>query len=234
MTNPRIIVALDYSDPRKALALASQLSPDLCRLKVGSELYTQAGPQLLGQLQNLGYSVFLDLKFHDIPNTVARACRVATELGVWMLNIHAMGGRRVMEAARLAVDQAGVSRRPLLLAVTVLTSMTDSDLAELGVMGGAAGQVMRLAALAADSGLDGVVCSGREVVSLRETYPGLVLVTPGIRSANAQEDDQRRTMTASQARAAGADYLVVGRPVTLSDNPLQSLLTINSEISYIS
>ena len=226
---PKIIVALDFSDPRSALDLAQRLTPQLCRLKVGKELFTRAGPALVEQLIDAGFDVFLDLKFYDIPNTVAAACAAAAELGVWMVNVHASGGRRMMQAARERLE--GFARRPLLIAVTVLTSMEREDLAEIGLAGTPEENVQRLAALAKDSGLDGVVCSPREAQGLKQALgEGFLLITPGVRPAFAAADDQRRVMTPAQALAAGSDYLVIGRPVTAAADPLQALAAIREEV----
>jgi orotidine-5'-phosphate decarboxylase len=229
---PRVIVALDYADPSQALALVGRLSPEHCRLKVGKELFTRAGPALVEDLAKAGFDVFLDLKFHDIPNTVARACAAAADLGVWMVNIHALGGRRMMEAAREALAKS-TTPRPLLTAVTILTSATAEDLAEVGLSAAPAVHVSRLAALAADCGLDGVVCSARETADLRQARgEDFLLVTPGIRPQGTGADDQRRTATPAEARRSGSDYLVIGRPVTMADDPMRVLLTVTSEISY--
>lgn len=229
MTTSRIIVALDYPSADTALQLVGQLSPELCRLKVGKELFTRAGPQLVESLVGQGFDVFLDLKFHDIPNTVASACHAAADLGVWMLNVHALGGARMLEAAREGVSRAGYS--PLLIAVTILTSMDETDLASVGLAGSPLENVMRLARLAQQSGLDGIVCSSREVTPLRaELDRDFRLVTPGIRPAGSQADDQRRIMTPVDAVTNGSDYLVIGRPVTQADDPVGVLRTINSEL----
>jgi orotidine-5'-phosphate decarboxylase len=230
MTTSRVIVALDYSTADAAIAFARRVSPQDCRLKVGKELFTAAGPALLETLSKQGFDIFLDLKFHDIPNTVAGACKAAAGLGVWMLNVHASGGRAMMEAARKAVgDGAG---RPLLIAVTLLTSMGPREIEEVGLVGDAAGAVRRLAQLAKSSGLDGVVCSAQEAAMLRaECGAGFKLVTPGIRPAAASKDDQQRVMTPAAAIAAGADYLVIGRPVTQAADPVAALAVINREIS---
>ena len=229
MTTSRIIVALDYPSADAALQLVEQLSPELCRLKVGKELFTRAGPQLVESLVGQGFDVFLDLKFHDIPNTVASACHAAADLGVWMLNVHALGGARMLEAAREGVSRAGHS--PLLIAVTILTSMDETDLAAVGLAGSPLENVMRLARLAQHSGLDGIVCSSREVTPLRaELERDFKLVTPGIRPAGSQADDQRRIMTPVDAVTNGSDYLVIGRPVTQADDPVGVLRTINSEL----
>ncbi|MCB1677096.1 MAG: orotidine-5'-phosphate decarboxylase [Halioglobus sp.] len=228
MTTP-VVVALDYAAAAPALQLAERLSPQLCRLKVGKQLFTSAGPQLVEQLQRLGFEVFLDLKFHDIPNTVAGAVRAAAQLGVWMVNVHAAGGRRMMLAAAEAL--AGYSRRPLLIAVTVLTSLSDDDLAELGCAESAAQRVQRLARLAADSGLDGVVCSAMEAPVLRLAHgEHFCLVTPGIRLAGDAAGDQRRVLTPASARDNGADYLVIGRSVTAAPDPLAALQQVHADL----
>ncbi len=222
MIDPKIVVALDYPQAAPALALAQRLEPSLCRLKVGKELFTAAGPQLVEQLQQRGFDVFLDLKFHDIPNTTAQACKAAASLGVWMVNVHASGGRRMMEAAREGL--ANFAKPPKLIAVTVLTSMAPADLIELGITVTPAEQVLRLAGLAQASGMDGVVCSAQEAGLLRkQAGPGFCLVTPGIRPANAAADDQSRIMTPRAALEAGSSYLVIGRPITQAPAPLQAL-----------
>lgn len=232
MSGPRVIVALDFPDAAAARAFAARLSPAECRLKVGLELYTAAGPALLESLAARGFDVFLDLKFHDIPNTVAGACRSAAGLGVWMMNVHAAGGRRMLEAAREAVE--GVPARPLLIAVTVLTSMDATDLGETGLAGTPGEAVTRYARLAHAAGLDGVVCSPQEAAALRgEHGPSFRLVTPGIRPAQGGGDDQRRVATPAAAVAAGADFLVVGRPVTAAQDPVAALRAINDEIGAV-
>lgn len=229
MTGPRLIVALDFAQPAEALAFAARVTPSQCRLKVGLELFTAAGPGLVAQLIGRGFDVFLDLKFHDIPNTVARACERAAALGVWMLNVHVLGGRRMLAEARAAVDKA--AHHPLLVGVTLLTSYDTDDLAGVGLGGEPADHVERLAGLAADAGLDGVVCSGHEAARLRQRHGArFVLVTPGIRSAGAPADDQRRMLTPGEAIAHGADYLVVGRPVTRAADPGAALAAISAEI----
>lgn len=224
-----VIVALDFASPNLALDFVQQLDPSQCRLKVGKELFTQAGPALVERLHHAGFDVFLDLKFHDIPNTVAAAVAVAADLGVWMVNVHASGGRRMMMAARerLAQKQSAT----LLTAVTVLTSMEAADLAEIGINLEPKLQVSRLASLAQSCGLHGVVCSAQEALMLRQQLPqDFLLVTPGIRPADAQADDQRRIMTPPQAIAAGVDYLVIGRPITQANNPLVALNSINQSL----
>ncbi|MDO9386961.1 MAG: orotidine-5'-phosphate decarboxylase [Thiobacillus sp.] len=228
----KIIVALDFADAGSALALVARLDPALCRLKVGKELFTAAGPDLVRTLVARGFEVFLDLKFHDIPNTVAAACRAAAGLGVWMLNVHASGGRRMMTAAQAAL--ADLPKPPLLIAVTVLTSMSAEDLGEVGISAAPADQVLRLARLAHACKLDGVVCSAQEAAMLRaELGAGFRLVTPGIRPAGAEAGDQRRVMTPAEALCAGATDLVIGRPVTAAADPLAALERIQSDIRNI-
>ncbi len=230
MNDPKIIIAMDYPEAAPALALAERLEPSLCRLKVGKELFTATGPALLEQLMRRGFEIFLDLKFHDIPNTTAQACKAAASLGVWMVNVHALGGRKMLEAAREAVAQA--KNPPKLIAVTVLTSMAQQDLVDLGIADTPAEMVQRLAELAHNSGLDGVVCSAQEAWQLRPKYgEGFCLVTPGIRPADSAADDQSRIMTPLSAIKAGSSYLVIGRPITKADDPLQALLDINKEIA---
>lgn len=227
---PRVIVALDYATATEALAFAQRLDASRCRVKVGKELFTVAGPALVEQLVGRGFDVFLDLKYHDIPNTVAAACRAAADLGVWMINVHASGGRAMMQAARDAI--AGDARRPKLIAVTVLTSMGAEDLRETGQNEEPAVLVERLARLAAASGLDGVVCSAQEAQRLRQACGAdFCLVTPGIRLPDAAQDDQKRVVTPQMAVANGADYLVVGRPITKAADPLAMLDRINAEIA---
>lgn len=229
MSDSPVVVALDYDNAPAALALADHLNPSLCRVKVGKELFTRAGPALVEQLQVRGFDVFLDLKYHDIPNTVAKAVRAAAEMGVWMVNVHAGGGRRMLEAAREAIE--GMTDRPLLIAVTVLTSMSDEDLAEMGYSESAQERVSRLARLTAESGLDGVVCSARESSMLREQCgPEFSLVTPGIRLQGDSADDQRRVVTPAAAMAMGSNYLVIGRSVTKAQDPLAKLKIIQAEL----
>jgi len=216
--NSPLIVALDYPDAGQAMAMARRLDPARCRAKVGKELFTRAGPDIVRQLQDAGFDVFLDMKYHDIPNTVAGAVDAAAELGVWMVNVHAGGGRAMMLAARDAADRA--ARPPLLIAVTVLTSLSASELAETGVAVPLEVQVLKLARLAREAALDGVVCSARESRLLRATLgPDFLLVTPGIRPQGASADDQQRIVTPAAAIADGSNYLVVGRPVTRAADP---------------
>lgn len=229
MPDSKIIVALDFDTAEETLKLVKQLRPEACRLKVGKELFTTAGPALVDQLVGDGFDVFLDLKFHDIPNTVAAACKAAARLGVWMVNVHAMGGSKMMLAARDALE--GLSQHPKLIAVTVLTSMGKDDLLEIGMDVEPQDAVLKLAKLASSCGLDGVVCSAREAAILkRELGQSFQLVTPGIRPANAASDDQNRVMTPTEALRMGADYLVIGRPITRANDPLSALNEINHEI----
>ena len=229
MNNSRVIVALDFPDLRTVQEAVLPLEPGLCRVKVGKELFTSAGPALIEMLVDRGFDVFLDLKFHDIPNTVARACAVAARMGIWMVNIHASGGRNMLLAAREAVDRE--QHHPLLIGVTVLTSLSSADLSEIGVNSTAEEQVLRLARLSKATGLDGVVCSAREAVTLKgELGNDFVLVTPGIRPPGVAGNDQKRTMTPAEAISAGSHYLVIGRPVTQARDPVAVLTSINEEI----
>ncbi|MEP5765235.1 MAG: orotidine-5'-phosphate decarboxylase [Halieaceae bacterium] len=225
-----IIVALDFDTPEAALGLAEQLDPSLCRLKVGNELFTRGGPALVEQLQQRGFEIFLDLKFYDIPNTVAAASRAAAHLGVWMFNVHASGGSRMLRAAREAVDAC--SHQPLLIGVTVLTSMSGDDLQELGHTETPDQRVLQLAQLSADCGLDGVVCSAQESAMLREHCgPDFALVTPGIRLAGDAAGDQKRVVTPLDALSNGSDYLVVGRSITQAEEPVATLVKIHADLS---
>ena len=221
-----VIVALDFADEKQTLQFVRQLSPELCQIKIGKELFTATGRHLVEQLVNQGFKVFLDLKYHDIPNTVASACKIAAQMGVWMVDMHASGGQRMMEAAAEAVSQ--FQQRPYLIGVTVLTSMAQTDLAQTGVDRSIDEQVMHLARLSQQSGLDGVVCSAQEAVILRDQIgKEFLLVTPGIRLNSKSEDDQRRIMTPKEALAAGSSYLVMGRPITRSADPVLLLQQIN-------
>lgn len=231
MQDPKVIVALDYPNVEQALAFVDRLEPGTCRLKVGKEMFTLFGPDFVRQLHARGHSVFLDLKFHDIPNTCARAVAAAAELGVWMVNVHASGGTRMMEAARDALQPYGKDK-PLLIGVTVLTSMEQSDLAGVGIDKPPHDHVMALAALTKGSGLDGVVCSAHEASMLKSALgQDFKLVTPGIRPAGSNAGDQRRIMTPSEAVDAGSDYLVIGRPITQSDEPAEVLKQINASLA---
>ncbi|MFT4767362.1 MAG: orotidine-5'-phosphate decarboxylase [Glaciecola sp.] len=224
-----VIVALDYAQMTPALELAASLDPSACRLKVGKELFTAAGPVLVERLQSMGFEVFLDLKFHDIPNTVAGALRSAAALGVWMVNVHVSGGRRMLEASAEALS--GLTAPPLLIGVTVLTSMDAKDFSELACANSLPEQVLRLASLAKDCGLQGVVCSAQEASTLREQLGSpFALVTPGIRPAGATQDDQRRVLTPVEAMDAGSSYLVVGRPITRAEDPAAALHAINESL----
>ena len=225
-----VIVALDFATEAETVAFVRRLDPTLCQLKIGKELFTATGRKLAENLVNQGYKLFLDLKYHDIPNTVAQACKAAADMGVWMVDMHASGGRRMMEAAAEALAKR--SAKPLLIGVTVLTSMEEADLAETGITVPVEQQVLRLAALAEDSGLDGVVCSAREAAALRAARGAdFVLVTPGIRpNPDDNSDDQRRIMTPAQALAAGSTYLVMGRPITQAADPAAVLRDINSRV----
>lgn len=226
---PRVVVALDYADDKDALALVDRLDPAACRLKVGKELFTAAGPAFVESLARRGFDVFLDLKFHDIPNTVAQACKAAARLGVWMLNVHALGGRAMLQAAREAVD---VRDGPRLIAVTVLTSMSGPDLQEVGIDATPLDEAMRLARLSAACGLDGVVCSAHEAGAIAQAVgPRFLRVTPGIRLAEDAAADQKRVMTPVLAIEAGATHLVIGRSVTRAAHPLQVLERINSDLN---
>jgi orotidine-5'-phosphate decarboxylase len=225
----RVSVALDMPEAKDALALAARLDPKLCRLKVGKELFVAAGPAVVAQLQERGFEVFLDLKFHDIPNTVAGACRSAARLGVWMLNVHASGGPAMMRAARDSIS--GVARPPLVIGVTILTSLADADMAVIGFAGSARDNAVRLARLARESGLDGVVCSAQEAPAVREAAGAdFTLVTPGIRLASDPKADQSRTVTPVEAARLGADYLVIGRPITQSKDPVATLESIRASL----
>lgn len=226
-----VVVALDFEQQSSALNLVSQLDPALCRLKVGKEMFTHFGPQFVKELQQRKFDVFLDLKFHDIPNTVAKAVKAAADLGVWMVNVHASGGSRMMSAAREALVSYGTDK-PYLIAVTVLTSMEQSDLLELGITLTPEQQVLKLAGLTKQAGLDGVVCSAQEATLLKQQFgQDFCLVTPGIRPAFATQDDQKRVMTPAQAVTAGVDYMVIGRPITKAAQPLDALHAIVGEIS---
>lgn len=229
-THSKVIVALDYADAVSALAMVNQLDPSLCRLKVGKELFTASGPQFIDQLIAKKYDVFLDLKFHDIPNTVAKACEAAAKLGVWMLNVHASGGLDMMLAAKRGVNQSG--HQPLLIAVTVLTSANQHMLESIGVTCSLEQQVLRLASLTQLAGLDGVVCSALELKILREYLPReFCLVTPGIRLENVNHDDQNRVVSPRNAIQMGSDYLVIGRPITQAANPIKVLMEINQDLA---
>ncbi|KTF14458.1 orotidine-5'-phosphate decarboxylase [Pseudoalteromonas sp. 10-33] len=226
----KVLIALDYDDQETALAFVKQLSPDTCRLKVGKEMFTYFGPEFVKELIELGFDVFLDLKFHDIPNTVAKAVTAAAKMGVWMVNVHASGGFEMMTKAKVALEPFG-DKAPILIAVTVLTSMDESELKRLGINKSPQEQVIYLAKLAKEAGLDGVVCSAQEASVLKaELGEHFKLVTPGIRPEGSDAGDQKRIMTPKQAIKAGSDYLVVGRPITKASNPVKVLQDVNESI----
>jgi len=229
--DPKVIVALDFATEAQALKLVDGLDPTMCRLKVGKEMFTHMGPSFVKSLENRGFGVFLDLKFHDIPNTVARAVAAAADLGVWMVNVHASGGPRMMEAAVKALEPYG-AKRPLLTAVTVLTSMDEEQLRAVGITCPLEEQVLRLATLTRDCGLDGVVCSAREAAMLRQHLgQDFKLVTPGIRPRNAEVGDQIRVVTPADAIKLGSSYLVIGRPITKALDPIEALKVVNAELA---
>ncbi|MDA0148001.1 orotidine-5'-phosphate decarboxylase [Vibrio sp. LaRot3] len=231
MIDQKVIVALDYDNQADALAFVDRIDPTSCRLKVGKEMFTLFGPNFVKELHKRGFSVFLDLKFHDIPNTCSKAVRAAAELGVWMVNVHASGGERMMTASREILEPYGKDR-PLLIGVTVLTSMEQSDLAGIGLDIAPKDQVIRLASLTKNSGLDGVVCSAHEASMLNtELGKEFKLITPGIRPAGSEQGDQRRIMTPVEAIQAGSDYLVIGRPITQAANPAEVLAQINATLA---
>ena len=224
-----IIVALDFPSEKETMQLVDQLDPSLCRLKVGKELFTRCGPALVKQLVDLKFDVFLDLKYHDIPNTVAHACAAAADLGVWILNVHALGGEKMMHAAKQALQDKDA---PLLIAVTWLTSSGQHELDALGIKTTPQNMVSRLASMTRNSGLDGVVCSAQEAPLLRRDMgQDFLLVTPGIRLVDAKQDDQTRVVTPKKAIDDGSSYLVIGRPITQAEDPCKVLRTIISDIS---
>ena len=230
MSDSRIIVALDYPDETSTMKLVERINPELCRLKIGKELFTRCGPELVKRIVRSGYDVFLDLKYHDIPNTVANACKAAADLGVWMVNVHALGGPAMLAAARNALS---ADDSPLLIAVTILTSSSEDDLKAVVINQSAKIMVRQLASLSKDQGLDGVVCSAQEAADLKTSLGhDFILVTPGIRLPADEAGDQKRIVSPADAIRQGSDYLVIGRPITQADDPVQKLLTINSEISH--
>ncbi|KGP64447.1 orotidine 5'-phosphate decarboxylase [Legionella norrlandica] len=227
---PKLIVALDFDNQQEALNLVDKLDPVHCALKVGSELFTLLGPQFVKQLINRQFKVFLDLKFHDIPNTVAKACHAAAELGVWMVNVHALGGIKMMQAAKNALEPYGHDS-PLLIAVTVLTSFEENELARIGINNSLLDEVKSLAILAKDAGLHGVVSSAHEVKMIKEKCgKDFITVTPGIRLPNNLKDDQSRIMTPQQAVMEGSDFLVIGRPITQASNPSEIVSAILNDL----
>lgn len=230
MENKNIVVALDFDKQSECLSLIDKLDPNLCRLKIGKEMFTHFGPDFVTTVQNKGFDVFLDLKFHDIPNTVAKAVKAAADLGVWMVNVHASGGIKMMAAAKEILEPYG-DKAPLLIAVTVLTSMSENDLLELGITRKPAEQVDFLAGLANKAGMDGVVCSAQEATMLKQHYgQSFKLVTPGIRTAEASADDQKRIMTPEKAVQAGSDFLVIGRAITKSNDPIATMQSIYASL----
>jgi orotidine-5'-phosphate decarboxylase len=231
MIDAKVVVALDFDNKDEALSFVDKIQPSDCRLKVGKEMFTHFGPEFVKELVNRGFDVFLDLKFHDIPNTVAKAVAAAADLGVWMVNVHASGGIKMMQKAKEALLPFG-DKAPLLIAVTVLTSMSEEDLAGIGITRTPAEQVQHLATLTKNAGLDGVVCSAMEAESLKQSLgQDFKLITPGIRPAGSNADDQKRIMTPEQALNVGVDYLVIGRPITKAENPHAVLQAINLSIS---
>ena len=230
MSDSKIIVALDYPTMAAAISLAKQVDPNRCKLKLGKELFTRSGPQVVEQLTAMGFDIFLDLKYHDIPSTVAKACRAAADLGVWMMNVHTLGGPAMMTAARDAL--ANDTQRPLLIGVTLLTIMDEQTFQHIGLTGTISETVLRLADMAEQSGLDGVVCSAQEATTLRAQHgQQFQLVTPGIRPAHSDTGDQHRTMTPPEAIDAGSSYLVIGRPITAAQNPMQALEAIETSLA---
>lgn len=235
MTDSKVIVALDFADATSAQALVNRLHPELCKLKVGKELFTATGPAFVESLVKQGYDVFLDLKFHDIPNTVAKACLAAANLGVWMLNVHASGGLPMMQAAREALDQANLTRPPLLIAVTVLTSMDEPTLHSMGIQRSLTEHVLGLASLTQQAGLHGVVCSAQEAAMLKSALGAdFCLVTPGIRPLDSSQDDQTRIVTPADAMSLGSHYLVIGRPITKAASPVDALKSILGQLQVSS
>jgi orotidine-5'-phosphate decarboxylase len=229
MSDPKIIVALDYADATAALAMADQIDPQRARVKVGKELFTRAGTEVVEALVKKGFDVFLDLKYHDIPHTVAKACAAAADLGVWMVNVHTLGGGAMMEAAKAAIERS--AHKPLLIGVTLLTSMDETTFHQIGLTGSMPDTVARLARLAKESGLDGVVCSAQEARLLKSQLgQDFKLITPGIRPAGSAVGDQHRIMTPEQAINAGSDYLVIGRPITGASSPMSALADIEASL----
>lgn len=231
--NKRIIIALDFDDEDQTFELLDRLDADHCRVKIGKQLFTACGGDLVRRVIDRGFDVFLDLKFHDIPNTVARAIQVAANMGVWMVNVHASGGLTMMEQAREALESVG-QQRPLLIAVTVLTSLAKEDLIQIGITANPEEQVSKLAFLANDAGLDGVVCSAVETKLLRAQLPKeFCLVTPGIRRPEDAVGDQKRVVGPAEAIQNGSNYLVVGRPITRADSPIDALKQFNLAVAGV-
>lgn len=233
MTGSKIIVALDLENIQEVRRLVSGLHPSLCRLKIGPVLFTRYGPALIEELMKQGYAIFLDLKFHDIPNTVAEACKAAVDLGVWMISLHISGGRAMLDAVHKIIRQSHALTKPLLIGITVLTSFDEQDLHAIGINAKMNDQVLRLAQLGMNCGLDGVVSSAQEVRQLRKTVPQALLVTPGIRLKEDKAADQKRVFTPKEAIEQGSDFLVIGRSITHAENPVQRLETIIQEIQKL-
>lgn len=230
MLDPKVVVALDFDNKADALSFVDKVQPSDCRLKVGKEMFTHFGPDFVKSLTHKGFDVFLDLKFHDIPNTVAKAVKASADLGVWMVNVHASGGRKMMLAAKESLTSYQ-NEAPLLIAVTVLTSMEQDDLSDLGINKSPAEQVMSLATLTKESGLDGVVCSAWEAQALKKVQgKNFKLITPGIRPTGTSADDQKRIMTPKEAISVGVDYLVIGRPITQAKDPHNVLQQIKHSL----
>ena len=224
----KIIIPLDL-DYANAIKLAQELDPKICRLKIGSQLFTSSGPKIVKEFSNLGFDIFLDLKFHDIPNTVYEAVKSSADLGVWMVNVHASGGREMLDAAKKALD--GYKNPPLLIGVTLLTSLSEESLIDIGLTG-LPEQVLRLASLAKEVGLNGVVCAPSDITSIKNKFgKEFLTVTPGIRPSKSNLNDQRRVATPSEAIESGSDFIVIGRPITESKNPCSALERIYKEIS---
>ena len=233
-TDPKVIVALDFSTSEQALKFVESVTPDICRLKIGKQLFTSSGPDLVKQLVDQGFDIFLDLKFHDIPNTVNKAVAAACQLGVWMLNVHAFGGRAMMQAAKEAVDSSNDLKTPKLIAVSVLTSTNQDGLNELGINKTVQQTVIDLTRMSLECGLDGMVCSANEAETMRQQFgPSPILVTPGIRPAGSASNDQQRIMTPEMAMKSGSSYLVIGRPITQHAHPLDELNRINASLEKL-
>ena len=227
MTN-RIIIPLDM-EYTSAVSIADKLDPNICRLKVGNQLFTSSGPKIVKTLHDKGFEIFLDLKFHDIPNTVYESVKSAANLGVWMINVHASGGSKMLDASKKALE--GFDKPPLLIGVTILTSISEEILTEIG-FNNLDKQVMRLTKLAQRSGLDGVVCAASDASKVKQTCgESFLTVTPGIRPKDADLNDQSRTSTPKEAIANGSDFLVIGRPITGSEDPTNALENIYKEVS---
>ena len=224
----RIIVALDYNNKKDAVSMAKILRPSLCKIKIGLELFVTCGPSIIEEIHSLGYKIFLDLKFHDITNTVVNSCKVAARMGVWMINVHSSGGKKMMLSSKKKLLDENYNT--LVLGVTILTSMQKEDINEIGFTSDIETQVLNMASLCKDSNLDGVVCSAQEAKLIKSNFPeNFLCVCPGIRSEHEQINDQKRVMTASMAAKNCADYIVVGRPIIRSNNPLESLIKIKEE-----